>query len=242
MSSSATTISSIYLPPKIPNSQTDPITWTVVTKTKKHRKKKTAEKLDIHGGTDKLNGLNDQEHGEHDDGEAEEPETPIDASHVEAHPGEPISNGLHSPITNGFSKLPNQDNLLRGLSKQDEEPSASPLLQNESSSMPPTSNDSPKTSGLTASVEDTDARFEALATERTALRDEVAQLRRSLEEIQRKHLEELASLREQLEDTQGEKEYAETQYRNLLGKVNTIKSQLGERLKADAVSSFVVVR
>ena len=71
--------------------------------------------------------------------------------------------------------------------------------------------------------------------ERTALREEVAQIRRSLEEIQEKHEDELGSIREQLADTQGEKEQAETQYRNLLGKVNTIRSQLGERLKADAV-------
>lgn len=82
---------------------------------------------------------------------------------------------------------------------------------------------------------DTDARFEALVNERAALREEVAQVRRSLEEVQGKHEEELGSMREQLADTQGEKEQAETQYRNLLGKVNTIRSQLGERLKADAV-------
>ena len=82
---------------------------------------------------------------------------------------------------------------------------------------------------------DTEARFDALAKDRIALRDEVAQLRRSLEQIQGKHVEELGSVRAQLEETQGEKEHAEAQYRNLLGRVNTIKSQLGERLKADAV-------
>ena len=82
---------------------------------------------------------------------------------------------------------------------------------------------------------DTEARLDALAEERIALRDEVAQLRRSLEQIQGKHEEELGSVRAQLEETEGEKEHAEMQYRNLLGKVNTIRSQLGERLKADAV-------
>lgn len=82
---------------------------------------------------------------------------------------------------------------------------------------------------------DTEARLDALARERSALREEVAQLRRSLEEIQEKHEEDLLNVREQLEEAQGEKEHAETQYRNLLGKVNTIKSQLGDRLKADAV-------
>ena len=87
----------------------------------------------------------------------------------------------------------------------------------------------------TTSLNDTEARFDVLARERAALRDEVSQLRKSLEEIRGKHEEELGSIREQLEDTQSGKEHAETQYRNLLGKVNTIKSQLGERLKADAV-------
>ena len=82
---------------------------------------------------------------------------------------------------------------------------------------------------------ETDARLQALVKERTALREEVAQVRKTLHEIQEKHEEELGTMREQLADTQGEKEQAETQYRNLLGKVNTIRSQLGERLKADAV-------
>ena len=85
---------------------------------------------------------------------------------------------------------------------------------------------------------DTDERLEALAKERDALREEVAQVRRSLEEIQEKHEVELSSIREQLAETQGEKEQAESQYRSLLGKVNTIKFQLGERLKADAVRMF----
>ena len=83
---------------------------------------------------------------------------------------------------------------------------------------------------------DTETRLEALARERALLKEEVSQLRRSLEEIRIKHEEELGSVKEQLEDTLSEKEQAETQYRNLLGKVNSIKSQLGERLKADAVS------
>ena len=89
--------------------------------------------------------------------------------------------------------------------------------------------------GTALTATETDARLEALVNERTALRVEVAQARKSLEAIREKHEEELGSLREQLADTQGEKEQAETQYRNLLGKVNTIRSQLGERLKADAV-------
>lgn len=82
---------------------------------------------------------------------------------------------------------------------------------------------------------DTEERIEAYARNRDSLREEVTELRRSLEEIQVKHQGELEVIRKQLEETQGQKDHAETQYRNLLGKVNTIKSQLGERLKADAV-------
>lgn len=46
--------------------------------------------------------------------------------------------------------------------------------------------------------------------------------------------EEVEKLRNQLLETQKGKGNAESAYRTLLGKVNTIKSQLGERLKADA--------
>ncbi|KAL8779522.1 MAG: hypothetical protein Q9213_006891 [Squamulea squamosa] len=81
---------------------------------------------------------------------------------------------------------------------------------------------------------DTGTRLEALAQERAALRDEVVQLRQSLEKVQAKHDEDMTAIRDELEERTGEKEQAETQYRNLLGKVNTIRSQLGERLKADA--------
>ncbi|KAF1990928.1 hypothetical protein K402DRAFT_459704 [Aulographum hederae CBS 113979] len=81
---------------------------------------------------------------------------------------------------------------------------------------------------------DTDERLEALAQERNTLRDEVTELRKSLEEIQSKHEEDLSDLRQELDESQSNKVQAETQYRTLLGKVNTIKATLGERLKSDA--------
>lgn len=90
------------------------------------------------------------------------------------------------------------------------------------------------TSGIDLS--DTTARFDALVKERDALRTEVTQLRQSLEALQSKHDKDLESVKEQLQETQNEKDEAQEQYQNLLGKVNTIRSQLGERLKADAVS------
>ena len=105
-----------------------------------------------------------------------------------------------------------------------------------------------------------------MSQEREALRVEVEQLRKSLEDIQGKHTEELSTIESQhleelsaaqqkhteevaaikghhteelltikaeLEESESAKEQAETQYQHLLGRVNTIKSSLGERFKAD---------
>lgn len=84
----------------------------------------------------------------------------------------------------------------------------------------------------------TDGRLEALAREREALKAEVIELRKSLESIQERHEHDITELQEQLEESQTGKEQADTQYRDLLGRVNTIRSQLGERLKSDAVSTL----
>ncbi|KAJ4506720.1 hypothetical protein HRR83_009562 [Exophiala dermatitidis] len=81
---------------------------------------------------------------------------------------------------------------------------------------------------------DTSARFDALVKDRDVLRAEVSQLRQSLEELRSKHAAEIETVQTELAETQAEKESAEEQYQSLLGKVNTIRSQLGERLKADA--------
>jgi FtsZ-binding cell division protein ZapB len=67
------------------------------------------------------------------------------------------------------------------------------------------------------------------------LREEVTKLRQSLEELQAKHQSELGAVQTELQETQAEKDEAQEQYQSLLGKVNTIKAQLGERLKSDAV-------
>ena len=91
---------------------------------------------------------------------------------------------------------------------------------------------------MTEASVDASARFEALIKDRDSLRAEVTELRKSIEELQAKHETDLNAVQEQLQETQGEKEQAEGQYQNLLGKVNTIRSQLGERLKADAVCYY----
>lgn len=81
---------------------------------------------------------------------------------------------------------------------------------------------------------DSTARLDALAKDRDALRQEVSELRQNLENIKEKHQEEINTLQGELEEANEGKEHFETQYRNLLGRVNTIKSSLGDRLKADA--------
>ena len=117
-------------------------------------------------------------------------------------------------------------------------------------------------SGPVSGNTDASSRLEAMSQEREALRAEVGQLRKSLEDIQGKHsqeissiksqhadelskhteelsaarnqhTEEISTIRSELEDTQAAKEQAETQYQHLLGRINTIKASLGERLKAD---------
>ncbi|KAH6639778.1 hypothetical protein C7974DRAFT_389192 [Boeremia exigua] len=105
---------------------------------------------------------------------------------------------------------------------------------------------SPHMSPSPPSDSETTARLDAIAKERDALRQEVTELRKSLESIQSRHdgqaaegaesrhEEEVQALREELEEANEGKEHFETQYNNLLGRVNTIKTSLGNRMKADA--------
>ena len=95
---------------------------------------------------------------------------------------------------------------------------------------------STRTETVRPSDHDQDQRLEALAKEREALKDEVSQLRQSIEEFQKKHEADINVLQEDLTRTQKERDEKGNQYQSLLGKVNTIRSQLGDRLKADAVS------
>ncbi|ODM21698.1 hypothetical protein SI65_02542 [Aspergillus cristatus] len=77
-------------------------------------------------------------------------------------------------------------------------------------------------------------RFDALVRDRDSLRAEVTDMRKSLEEIQSRHREDMEALRQRVDDAESKKGQAETQYQKLLERVNTIKAQLGERLKEDA--------
>lgn len=60
-------------------------------------------------------------------------------------------------------------------------------------------------------------------------------MRKSLEEIQSKHRLDMEALQQKLDDAETKRDHAESQFQKLLERVNTIKSQLGERLKEDAV-------
>lgn len=91
-----------------------------------------------------------------------------------------------------------------------------------------------KTLEISDNTSDATSRFDALVRDRDALLEEVTRLRESLEEVTRKYDDQST----ELETVQGERETAEENYQNLLRKVNTIRSQLGERLKADAVCNF----
>ncbi|KAL2073183.1 hypothetical protein VTL71DRAFT_10507 [Oculimacula yallundae] len=139
------------------------------------------------------------------------------------------------------------------------EPSVQPGKQTERGIIDELEDKPPETS-------DASVRFDAMSQEREALRVEVEQLRKALEDIQEKHTEEITSIkgkhaedlssieskhttevstikdqhkeevltiRAELEETESAKDHAETQYQSLLGRINTIKSSLGERLKAD---------
>lgn len=73
-------------------------------------------------------------------------------------------------------------------------------------------------------VDESSTRIDDAVRDRTSLKQEVVFLRKSLEELQQRY-----------EEARSSKEHADSRYQKLLGQVNTIKTQLGERLKADAV-------
>ncbi|MCJ1412841.1 hypothetical protein MMC19_006941 [Ptychographa xylographoides] len=198
------------------------------TKNKKHRKKKLNGQEKPNGTVEKFNGLkNDPE----DIAEEEEPATPIHESYVGQHVQELSQNGIVPSEPNGISPASIISTLDKHMNGKKDGLPTSPREIRRNSTMTDTT---PHKVAPIHDYNDTEARLDALARERATLREEVAGLRKSLEEIQEKHEAELGSMRDQIENTQGQKDHAETRYRDLLGKVNTIKSQLGERLKADA--------
>lgn len=91
------------------------------------------------------------------------------------------------------------------------------------------------------STSNTNERLDAALKDRDQLRNDVTELRKSLERLQQRQDKETDDIKAQLEESRAGKDYAENRYQKLLGQVNTIKAQLGERLKADAVSIFNIL-
>lgn len=217
-------------------------TWTLGPKAKKNKKKK-GDKSKLNRDPEKNIDFKIEQENGNDEIEAEGTD-PKTLSEI-AKPFNEIEAPIKSSTANNAISSTNGISLVSGssisLEADAELPGEMHHVVDDNAQTPPVLEASipvqlPQDNSLKSSDVNTGDRLDALARERSALREEVAQLRRSLEEIQEKHEEDLFSVREQLEETQGEKEHAETQYRNLLGKVNTIRSQLGDRLKADAVS------
>lgn len=209
-------------------------TWDLGSRSRKHKRKKGA-KSKPNGDLGKVLDVKVDEEDENDEGEAgdADPKTP---SEHEAPVKITKSNNAISSTNR--SLVASEDALLHTVaseSPKDDHETANNNVNTTQLIETARPDQTIQSTGSSSSNFDTEARLDALAKERNTLLEEVAQLRRSLEEIQEKHKEDLTSVREQLEETQGEKAHAETQYRNLLGKVNTIKAQLGDRLKADAV-------
>lgn len=57
---------------------------------------------------------------------------------------------------------------------------------------------------------------------------------------EREPLDNVEKLQQELERTRGEKEALAEQYRNLLGKLTTMRTTLGNKLREDAVSSVLL--
>ena len=175
----------------------------------------------------------------HEEDEADDPETPIDPDHPTNVIDEVQQNGIPAAeSTTSPETTSNPEDPSAGSDSVSQYGVEAPLVNgmNGTRSRKATLTSQTLPERLASHTDqDTEFRLEALAQERAALRDEVTQLRQSLEEIQIKHQEELRSANDQLEEVQGEKEHVEAQYQSLRGKVGQIQSNLKERLKADAV-------
>ncbi|KAK2072941.1 hypothetical protein P8C59_007260 [Phyllachora maydis] len=111
---------------------------------------------------------------------------------------------------------------------------------------------SPLATDLDSQEDATSTKLAVMTQEREALRAEVEQLRKHLEEMQTTQQqqspqqpaehdqdqqsvqsEEMARLRAELAESEAARERAEAQYETLLGRVEKIKATLGDRLKSD---------
>ncbi|MBE3044208.1 hypothetical protein IMZ48_16885, partial [Candidatus Bathyarchaeota archaeon] len=80
---------------------------------------------------------------------------------------------------------------------------------------------------------DAAVKLQAMTEDREALRAEVEQYRRQIEDIQKAHAGEVEQLTTRLDESNAAKEYAEEQYETLRERVEKIKATLSDRLKRD---------
>ncbi|KAM0715373.1 hypothetical protein Q7P37_008871 [Cladosporium fusiforme] len=208
----------------------DSISKSAAKKKKKNNKKKANGKA-TGGDASDVNGVRDQPVGGDDD-EDEEDEGPDTTAPTPRQEQLKNEDTLHMPSSPPEPSTPvelaKEQPAQNGAQAETDEPQDAPVAPNNASAL--------KAAPAQDTKGDMDAtnRLNAMQQERDNLRAEVTQLRESLEKLQARHTEDVSGVQKELEKSQEEKEEAETQYRNLLGKVNTIRSQLGERLKADA--------
>ncbi|KAK4901820.1 hypothetical protein LTR27_001592 [Elasticomyces elasticus] len=145
-----------------------------------------------------------------------------DTLHMPSSPPEPLSpiERNEPPAQNGAQQSP------QAFGREDE---SEPVVEEPAPVPEPPTEPEPQSTSP-----ETTARLDAMQEERDSLRNEVTKLRQSLESLTAQRGNELSSVKDELEQSHQAKEHAESQYRSLLGKVNTIRSQLGERLKQDA--------
>ncbi|KUL86598.1 hypothetical protein ZTR_04173 [Talaromyces verruculosus] len=155
-----------------------------------------------------------------DSGKAAENETQNDAAVEEELKDEQEGEENQTQDVNGESKATADPATDNQKPDEDNDGDNAPELETKPTTKPADSEDSSK--------------FDDLVRDRDSLRAEVTELRKSLEQIQHKHEEEMEALQQKLNESEDKKTQAETQFQKLLERVNTIKSQLGERLKEDA--------
>jgi hypothetical protein len=90
-------------------------------------------------------------------------------------------------------------------------------------------------------IAEVEAKLAGAEQARDELQAQVLKLTEGQGDSQQSHEEELRNLRAELEESQTAKDHAQSQHKALLSKVNTIRAQLGERLKADAVGISSII-
>ncbi|KAI1471170.1 uncharacterized protein F4812DRAFT_413027 [Daldinia caldariorum] len=144
----------------------------------------------------------------------------------------PLEDGVKAIDINQDGERPEEDG---NESDEPDTPAAeiTPKQSTNGHATSPTTNGHPAresaTNDTTEST-DTSARLDAITQEREALRAEVEQLRKQLENIQETHAQETAQLKSDLEESEAAKEQVEEQYQTLVDRVEKIKENVGNRL------------